>query len=83
MAAMYAIYHGPAGLDKISTRANGMACVFAEGAPNLPSLPRLYSYLLTEPSSDCLLCNSTCHGGTSPCVEGYVEGFGRVGGEAD
>jgi glycine dehydrogenase len=37
IAAMYAVYHGPAGLKEISTRVNGLASVLAEGA--LPALP--------------------------------------------
>mmetsp|Transcript_39939 Transcript_39939/g.94889 ORF Transcript_39939/g.94889 Transcript_39939/m.94889 type:complete len:1033 (+) Transcript_39939:136-3234(+) len=35
ISAMYAVYHGPAGLDQIATRVNGLACVLAEGAKRL------------------------------------------------
>lgn len=31
IAAMYAVYHGPKGLKKISERVHGLACIFAEG----------------------------------------------------
>lgn len=43
MAAMYAVYHGPAGLDKIATRVNGLASILATGASKMgmstPSAP--------------------------------------------
>lgn len=32
MAAMYAVYHGPKGLQQIATRVNGLAQCFARGA---------------------------------------------------
>jgi glycine dehydrogenase len=37
MAAMYAVYHGPAGLDKIATRVNGLASILATGKEPLLS----------------------------------------------
>jgi len=43
MAAMYAVYHGPGGLEKIATRVNGMASILAAGAAKMglqaPSAP--------------------------------------------
>ncbi|CAL5222662.1 g5059 [Coccomyxa viridis] len=35
IAAMYAVYHGPDGLDKIATRISGLASVLAVGAKKL------------------------------------------------
>lgn len=35
MAAMYGVYHGPAGLTKIAERVSGMARVFAEAAKGM------------------------------------------------
>ncbi len=37
IAAMYAVYHGPDGLDKIATRITGLASVLAVGKPLPPS----------------------------------------------
>ena len=31
IAAMYAVYHGPKGLETIAKRVNGLACILAEG----------------------------------------------------
>ena len=36
IAAMYAVYHGPDGLDKMATRIKGLASILAVGKP-LPS----------------------------------------------
>ena len=36
IAAMYAVYHGPDGLDKIATRVSGLASVLAVGESTLP-----------------------------------------------
>lgn len=33
IAAMYAVYHGPDGLDKIAKRVSGLAGVLAAGVP--------------------------------------------------
>ncbi len=35
IAAMYAVYHGPDGLDRIATRVSGLASVLAVGEPTL------------------------------------------------
>lgn len=35
IAALYAVYHGPAGLLTIAQRANGLAAVLVEGAKRL------------------------------------------------
>ena len=32
IAAMYAVYHGPSGLETIATRTHGLASILAAGA---------------------------------------------------
>ena len=36
IAAMYAVYHGPDGLDKMATRIKGLASILAVGKPHPP-----------------------------------------------
>ena len=45
IAAMYAVYHGPDGLDKIATRITGLASVLAVGKA-LPHFPLCQAYCL-------------------------------------
>ncbi len=40
MASMYAVYHGPAGLTKISSRVHRLTAILAEGLRRLGSPPR-------------------------------------------
>ncbi len=39
IAAMYAVYHGPGGLETIATRTHGLASILAAGMPPAPRIP--------------------------------------------
>ena len=56
IAAMYAVYHGPDGLNKIAQRVNGLAAVLAAGVPRL---------ILDVQSTSCALRTREARGSVS------------------
>ena len=75
IAAMYAVYHGPDGLDKIATRVKGLASILAVGEP-LPSHAEQLVYSTTpscQPSGKSfarlITAQAPCWPSLLPCLQ--------------